>query len=173
MYREFHITGMTFMPTAEANVNKLNVTAGKPFTYAHELAHTKGAMREEDADLIASYITLNSDNYYLRYSGYYYTISSLLNLARYTGVDGDYDEVISLLDTRFTKNLRYNSAYWKEHNSWAEFANWWNDIYLKISGEKEGTDSYGDDTPSVDPSKHEITSFSSYQKLYFSIYYGL
>lgn len=171
IYREFHITGVTFMPTAEANVNTMNVSSGKPFTYAHELAHTKGAMREEDADLIASYITLNSDSYYLRYSGYYYTIGSLLNLARYTGNESDYQEVVSMIDSRFLLNNKFCNEYWSKHNSWAKFANWWNNLYLKISGEKDGTDSYGDDTPSIDPSKQEITSFSSYQKLYFYFYY--
>ena len=32
IYREFHITGVTFMPTAEANINTMNVAAGKPMT---------------------------------------------------------------------------------------------------------------------------------------------
>ena len=171
IYREFHITGVTFMPTAEANVNTMNVASGKPFTYAHELAHTKGAMREEDADLIAAYITLHSSSYYLRYSGYYYTIGSLLSLADYTGNENDYSELVSMLDINFLKNLKFNRDYWNEHNSWAKFANWWNDIYLRISGEQDGSDSYGDDTPTVDPGSKEIKSFSSYQKLYFSLYY--
>lgn len=171
IYREFHITGVTFMPTAEANVNTMNVAAGKPFTSAHELAHTKGAMREEDADLVAAYITLNSSDYYVRYSGYYYTFSSLLSLANYSGVEDAYTTMTSKLHTKFIKNLRFNRAYWDKHNSWQKFASWWNDIYLKISGEKEGTDSYGDNTPTVDPGTREITSFSNYQKLYFSLYY--
>lgn len=171
IYREFHITGVTFMPTAEANVNTMNVASGKPFTYAHELAHTKGAMREEDADLVAAYITLHSDSYYLRYSGYYYTIGSLLNLCNYTGKDTDYKEVVAELDPRFTKNISFNNQYWTSHNSWSKIANWFNNLYLRISGEKEGTDSYGDDTPTIDPEKKEIKSFSSFQKLYFSLYY--
>ena len=171
IYREFHITGVTFMPTAEANVNTMNVASGKPFTYAHELAHTKGAMREEDADLVAAYITLHSDSYYLRYSGYYYTIGSLLNLCNYTGKDTDYKEVVAQLDSRFVKNISFNNQYWATHNSWSKIATWFNNLYLKISGEKEGTDSYGDDTPTIDPEKKEIKSFSSYQKLYFSLYY--
>ena len=171
IYREFHITGMTFMPTVEANINSLNTSTSKPFTYAHELAHTKGAMREADADLIASYITLNSDNAYLRYSGYYSTISSILSLTRYTGNENDYKEVVAMLDERYLKNLAFNRNYWSEHNSWANFANWWNDIYLKISGVNEGTKNYGDNDPTFDPTTHEITTFSNYQKLYFSIYY--
>ena len=172
MYREFHITGITFMPTAEANVNYLNVSSGKPFTYAHELAHSKGAMREEDADLIAAYIMLHSDSYYLRYSGYYYTIGSLLYLADYTGVETDKAELYAMINDKFFANNRYCRDYWNNHNSWASFANWWNNLYLKFSGESEGTDSYGDDDPTIDPSSKEITNFSTYQKLYFAIYYA-
>lgn len=172
MYREFHITGMTFIPTAEANVNTMNVSSGKPFTYAHELAHTKGAMREEDADLVASYITLHSDDYYIRYSGYYYTFASLFYLSDYTGVDTDKTELYQKIDNRFLTNNRFCREYWASHNSWAKFASWWNNLYLKISGENKGTDSYGDDDPTVDPEKKEITSFSSYQKLYFSLFFN-
>ena len=172
LYTEFHITGVTFIPLAEANVNILNVNSGKGFTAAHELAHTKGAMRENEADLVASYITLHSSDYYLRYSGYTYTIYSLLDLANYTGVKGDYNEVSARIDNRFKNNVNFNRKYWAEHNKASEFANWWNDLYLKISGQKEGTSSYGDSGGYVDPTSREITSFSSYQKLYFEIFYN-
>ena len=171
IYREFHITGVTFLPLGEANLNILGVNSGKPFTAAHELAHTKGAMREEDADLVAAYICLQSDDYLLRYSGYTYTIGSLLYLADYTGIEGDYQRLYNMIDKRFLNNLKYNRNYWNSHNAWKEFANWWNDMYLKLSGVKEGTANYGDSTPSVDPGKKEIKSFSNYQKLFFKIYY--
>lgn len=171
LYREFHITGVTFLPLGEANINYMNVSAGKPFTFAHELAHTKGAMREGDADLVATYITLNSNDYYIRYSGYYYTFGSLFNLANYTGVAGDYSELYNRLDARFINNIKYNNAYWKEHSLGVQFAEWWNNLYLIISGQKEGTDSYGDHGGSTDPSTHEIKTFSNYQKLYFYLYY--
>ena len=172
LYVEFHITGVTYIPLAEPNINIMNVNAGKGFTACHEIAHTKGAMREEDADLVASYITLHSSNPYLRYSGYYYTIGSLLTLGRYTGVEGDYSELYARLDSRFKSNLSYNSKYWKEHNKAKDFANYWNDLYLKISGQNKGSSSYGDSETVVNPTTKEITSFSDYQKLYFEIYYS-
>ena len=170
-YRELHITGLTFMPTTEANINYLNVKGLKPFTYAHEIFHTKGVMKEEDADFMALYLMLTSSNSYFRYSGYYFSIGSLLKLAQYTGVDSDYKEVYAQINNNFKGDQAYGSKYWSDHNAFADFGNWWNDLYLKISGEKEGTKSY-DDTPTVvDPTKKEITSFSLYQKLYFKLYY--
>ena len=171
IYRELHITGVTFMPTTEGNINYLNVNALKPITFAHEILHTKGVMKEEDADFIALYLMLTSNNSYFRYSGYYFSLSSLNYLASLTGVETDYEEVINSLNINYKNNRAYGSQYWKEHNAFADFGNWINDLYLKISGEKEGTDSYNDTPTHVDPDKKEVISFSLYQKLYFKLYY--
>ena len=172
LYREFHITGVTFMPFGEANVNYLNVNSCKPFTVAHELAHTKGAMREGDADLFAAYVTLHSADPYIRYSGYTYTFGSLLDLLNYTGVKDEYREAYFTTSTKYQSNNNFNYNYWKSHNAWGNFAKWINDIYLKLSGQDKGTDSYGDSGSEVDETTKEIKSFSVYQKLYFDIYYG-
>ena len=171
IYRELHITGVTFMPTTEANVNYLNVNALKPTTAAHEILHTKGVMKEEDADFIALYLMLTSKNSYFRYSGYYFSLSSLLTLANYTGVSTDYSEVINSIDINLRKNGYYGYNYWKKHNAFADFGNWINDIYLKLSGEKEGVDSYNDTPIDVDEKTEEVITFSLYQKLYFRLYY--
>ena len=171
IYRELHITGVTFMPTTEGNINYLNVNALKPITFAHEILHTKGVMKEEDADFIALYLMLTSNNSYFRYSGYYFSLSSLNYLASLTGVETDYEEVINSLNINYKNNRSFGSQYWKEHNAFADFGNWINDLYLKISGEKEGTDSYNDTPTHVDPDKKEVISFSLYQKLYFKLYY--
>jgi adenosine deaminase len=40
-------------------------------------------MREEDAQLTALYITLNSDDIYLRYSGYTYSYYAIRNIYNY------------------------------------------------------------------------------------------
>ena len=172
LYREFHITGVTFMPLGEANVNYLNVNSGKPFTVAHELAHTKGAMREGDADLFAAYITLHSSDPYIRFSGYTYTFGSLLDLLNYTGVKDEYIEAYFTTSQKYQANNNFNYNYWKSHNTWGNFAKWVNDIYLKLSGQDKGTGSYGDSGGEVDPTTKVITSFSSYQKMYFDIFYN-
>ena len=70
IYREFQITGVTFSPLGESNINTLNTSGDIPFTVAHELAHTKGVMREDDANILAFYVCLNSENTYLRFSAY-------------------------------------------------------------------------------------------------------
>lgn len=172
LYREFHITGVTFMPTTEANINYLNVNALKPFTYAHEIFHTKGVMREEDADLLSIYLMLTSKIPYFRYSGYYASYSSLQYLASLTGIKEDYKEVTALINNNYKRNKIYGNNYWAMHNSYAEFADWVNDMYLKISGVKEGTASYSDTQTDIDKQTEEVINFSLYQKLYFKIYYA-
>ena len=137
----------------------------------HEILHTKGVMKEEDADFIALYMMLTSKNSYFRYSGYYFSLSSLNYLANYTGVSTDYSEVINSLDVNYKNNRNFGYEYWKKHNSFADFGNWVNDLYLKLSGEKEGTNSYNDTPTDVDKEKQEVINFSLYQKLYFRLYY--
>ena len=171
IYRELHITGVTFMPTTEANVNYLNVNSLKPITAAHEILHTKGVMKEEDADFIALYLMLTSKDSYFRYSGYYFSLSSLIYLANYTGVSTDYSEVVNSIDANYKKNVNYGYNYWKQHNAFADFGNWVNDLYLKLSVEKEGTNSYNDTPTDIDKDKQEVINFSLYQKLYFRLYY--
>ncbi len=171
LFREFHITGITTTVTTEANINTLQTVDGIPFTVAHEIAHTKGVAREEDANLLAAYICLQSKNVYLRYSGYVYTIWSLLDLANYTGVDNEFKDVYGTLSAKFISNQAYDSSYWNSHRSLQQFAEWWNNLYLKASGEEGGTQSYNDSPVIIDPSTFEITTYSTFQKLYFLIYF--
>lgn len=169
LYREFHITGVTFSPTTEANVNTLNVEAGKPFTFLHELAHTKGVMRENDAQLVALCLSLTSSNKFIRFSAYYYSFGSFISLARHTGVEGDYANLVSTIDPHFLQYGTYANNYWSKYHLLDDFAEWWNNLYLKFSGVEEGTESYNDPPAIVTPT--EIT-FSNYQKIYFRVFYG-
>lgn len=173
LFSEFQLTGVTFLPATEANINYMMTDSEKPFTALHEVAHSKGVMREEDANMLASYLCLTSDNPYFRYSGYMYTIGSLLDLANYTGVKDEYAAVYYTLPKAFLKNIECTSKFWNEHKSMQKIADWFNDLYLKMSGEKDGTKSYQDTPIEVDPTTREITAFSNYQKLYFQLYYSL
>ena len=174
IYREFHITGVTYSPLGEANINTLNLQADIPFTVAHELAHTKGVMREDDANQLAFYVCLNSDHPYLRYSAYlryfdqieriastYYLITEEERAARHN----DYQTV-------YYKTYNYEIDYWKKHDLLKNIGEFFNDLYIKSSGVKEGTSSYqGGTTSETDPSTRKLTRPSDYQKLFFEKYY--
>lgn len=173
IYRELGITGVAFAPTGEANVNPYIPGGEYAFTLAHEIAHTKGIIRENDANLVAAYICLNSENEYLRYSGYVYTISSLYYLVQCT----NNDEVIKNYRNGFS-NLVINdskarSAYWNEHNKAHKIGNFFNDLYLKFNG-TEGTTSYIDKSDiSNEKGKYKVNSYSPYQALYLSLYFAV
>ena len=81
-------------------------------------------------------------------------------------------ELIHDTKSLFKNNRNYINAYWASHRSLSDFANWWNDLYLKISGQDKGTESYNDSPIEVDPTTREISSFSTYQKLYFQLYFN-
>ena len=68
LYTEMNISGVSFLPTGEANYNQYIPNIDLPFVVAHELAHTKGVMGEDEANDLAMYVCLNSDDPYLKYS---------------------------------------------------------------------------------------------------------
>lgn len=173
IYREFQITGVTYSPLAEANINVLNTKTNLPLTVAHELAHTKGVMREDDANKLAFYVCINSDNPYLRYSAYVVYFGQLSSITTRTYL---YEEEIATLipiNAQFNKTRSYEYTYWKEHDLLGDIGEFWNDLYIKMSGVKEGTASYhAGTTPVYDPETSKLYP-SMYQKLFFEKYFRL
>lgn len=172
LYRELNITGYTFMPLGEANIDYLSTQTELPFVIAHELAHTKGVMREDDANQVAFYICLNSDNYYLKYSAlslYFYQIRQLSS--SYYLTDEERDKLIDV-NPIYKNNIYFISEYWKRHNMLENIGDFFNDLYIKMSGIEEGTSSYSGGTDSsTDEETHELINPSKYQKLFFEKYY--
>ncbi len=173
LYREFQITGVTFAPLGEANINTLNLQFDIPFTVAHEIAHTKGVMREDDANQLACYVCLNSEHPYLRYSAYMRYFDQIEQMATRYYLEED-EMPLRRLDyqTHYYKSYNYAVAFWKKHNLLKSIGDFFNDLYIKSSGVKEGTASYNGGTTSVvDPETHELVSPSDYQKIFFEKYY--
>lgn len=177
LFREFQITGISFGPLGEANINTLNTKMDIPFTSAHELAHQKGIMREEDANLVALYVCLNSDDPYLKFSGYMRSFASIYSLLGYTGNKTDKTEITNLMDENILKAYSYRSEYWSEHDILKNIAEFFNDLYLKLSG-TSGVSSYDDtytssETGDKDDEGNPIFEFefSPFQKLLFAIYH--
>ena len=171
IYREFQITGVTYSPLAEANINILNTKTGIPLTVAHELAHTKGVMREDDANKLAFYVCVNSEHPYLRYSAYCAYFSQLSAMVTDYYLKEDEMKEVHKIDPMFSKTRRYEYEYWKEHDLLGDIGEFINDLYIKMSGVKEGTSSYSGGTEyKEDPETHTLVP-SLYQKLFFEKYY--
>lgn len=175
LYREFHITGVHFAPSTEALVNTLIPDALLPFTMAHELAHAKGVMREDDANLVAMYICLTSADPFIKYSGYFNTFYALLNLSRYIGEPSRYQALYQSLVQPIRRDYQFQGQYWAQYDVLDRFARWVNDTYLKLFG-TDGVTSYVD-VPVItviedgENTIEVISQFSPYQKLYFYLYF--
>jgi len=138
-----NITGVYSPFTAEANVNTEIPGYTIPFTAAHELAHLQGYMREEEANYLAFLACSCSENTDLLYSAYFnayiYTSNALYS------VDRDaYLRVRKKLSEDVASDLKANNEYWHGYDSFvADISDTVNDTYLKVNGQTEGTDSYG------------------------------
>ena len=170
LYREFQITGVTFSPLAEANINTLNTHSDMPLTVAHELAHTKGVMREDDANKLAFYVCLNSDSPYLRYSAYCGYFDQLEVIASY--LKDDEKPSLVTIKPELYKTRSYVYSYWKKHDLLRNVGDFFNNLYIKSSGVEEGTASYtiGTDDYEYDDTVNELSP-STYQSLFLEKYY--
>ena len=173
LFREFQITGVTFAPFAEANINTLNTKSNIPLTIAHELAHTKGVMREDDANKLAFYVCLNSEHPYLRYCAYVSYFSQIEGIATSFYLTDEERANLHAVDSAFYKTRSYEYKFWKEHDLLGDIGEWINNLYIKSSGDEKGTASYSSGTEYThDPTTEKLIP-SLYQKLFLEKYYRL
>lgn len=138
------IVGMFVPFTMEANYNTCDTTESIGHNICHELSHLTGFMREDEANFVAYLACRESDDPYLRYSGYLATINYLLN-AYYPEVElEEYLDTYALIHPVIKEQNNYASKYWSQFNTpVAEVSNTINDTYLKINNQTDGTKSYG------------------------------
>ncbi|MBR5361265.1 MAG: DUF3810 domain-containing protein [Lachnospiraceae bacterium] len=99
-FSQQYIMGYYFPFSMEANYNDVMYVSNKPHTMCHELAHTKGYISEDEANLIGFLACINSDDDFFKYSGY-------LSVIGY--IDKDLKESI-LVDTARSYGLNVNSS---------------------------------------------------------------
>lgn len=137
------ITGIFTPFTMEANYNTMDMPAERGFTLCHELSHMTGFMQEEEANFIAYLACRESDNPYMRYSGYSNALSYLLSAYSSTRAE-DFGEVYGLINPVTVHHfVSYNEFWDKYETDFGEVATAINDTYLKINGQEDGTKSYG------------------------------
>lgn len=139
-----HITGIYTYYTGEANLNINFPDYCLPFTAAHELAHQRGIMPEDEANFVAFLVCSESDDPYIRYSGYL-NMFEYLNSALYSADYQAYAEVQSSLDMRVRYEMLSYGKFFEKYseNTAANISSALNDTYLKIQGEEKGEKSYG------------------------------
>lgn len=142
-----HVAGITFLPTVEPGYNKDMSMTEQCTTIAHEFAHAKGVMREDEANVVGIYALLNSQDDYLRYCAYFNIVGDITHFLPF--------ENRAELKKQYPLNDGYKAEwkkigeYWETKTLLGNIGEFFNNIYLKINGQKEGTDSY-DEKPSTD-----------------------
>lgn len=138
-----HISGMYTFFTGEANLNTNYPEYVNVFTVAHEMAHQRGIARENEANFVAYLVCINSDDSYLRYSGYlsmFEYLTSALSSSSSSYVRTLYR---SLDDRVYDDLVAYSNFFDKYSDSVAsDVAGTVNDAYLQSQG-TPGTKSYG------------------------------
>ena len=139
-----HLSGMYTYYTGEANLNINFPDYNLPFTAAHELAHQRGILPENEANFVAFLVCAHSDDPYIRYSGYL-NMYEYLNSALYSASYDTFAEVYSSLDARVRyEMISYNKFFEKyRENVAADVSSALNDNYLKAQGQEAGEKSYG------------------------------
>jgi hypothetical protein len=171
-------SGVFMALTAEPNIN-VNVPPKElPLVCAHEMAHSAGIMKENEANLMSYYILLNSQDPYLRYSGYGAAFYQIMGAVYFACGQQKYNQLAQQISPLIYKENANSAQYWENYASFLNgITEFFNDLYLKLSGIKEGTASYenpyqADDTGEIDDDGnviYEIT-YSDVQYMFFTIY---
>ncbi len=138
------IVGVYCVFTMEANVNTDVSDYSIPDTMLHEMAHTYGFMREDEANFISFMAGINSDSPEFRYSAY--THALILAGNKLSARDSDlYNKLWEHYDKGMITDFAYNSKYWKQFEDTIiqEVSDTVNDTYLKVNNQTDGVESYG------------------------------
>lgn len=137
------ITGIFIEFTYEANINVAAPDYSIPATMCHELAHTRGFMREDEANFIAYLACEKSDSAEFQYSGV--MLALVYSIDRLYAADGDaYYEVSEMMYEGVRRDFADNNAYWAQYEGpVAEVSQAVNNTYLKVNNQRDGVQSYG------------------------------
>ena len=138
-----HITGVYSFFTGEANINIDFPDYTIPFTAAHELAHQRGIARENEANMVAFLVCINSTDAYIRYSAYVNMYEYVSN-ALYSADKALYAKASANLDFKIrAEHVAYNEFFEQyAYSVSSKISGAVNDTYLKSQG-TEGQVSYG------------------------------
>jgi hypothetical protein len=145
-----YMQGYYFPFSMEANINGLMSIGSKPFTMCHELAHTRGYIYEDEANLIGFFACIKSDDVFFQYSGYL-SVLNYVNNTFYRSVDIEtYKSHVAVSDLVWHDDEFLTEEAWEYVNSHALFstekvkkaADTFVDTTLKVNGVKEGKLSY-------------------------------
>lgn len=138
------ITGIYTYYTGESNVSTAFPIAETTFVAAHELSHQRGIMRENEANFMAFLATAESEDIYLRYSGYL-SMYQYIGSALYRTNADRYYEIARGLDKGPRGDIIASNAVIEKYGETfiADISEFINDLFLKSNG-TAGVVTYGE-----------------------------
>jgi hypothetical protein len=137
------ITGVYNPWFVEANVNIDQPNIAIPDTTAHELAHTRGFAREDEAGFIAFLTGQYAENPDYRYS---VLASAWIRLSnRLYAIDREgYEQAAAPVSEAMRRDFSASAAYWKQFEGPVRVvSNQANNLYLQANMQEDGVRSYG------------------------------
>lgn len=136
-------TGFYFPFTGEANVNIHSPLSLIPATIAHELAHQRGVVFEDEANFTAIAACLSQSDPVFLYSGYLMGYIHLSN-ALLKADSSAWGNISDSLHPFVRKDLEDNNAFWEKYQSpITTAAEGIYEGFLQSHGENRGLQSYG------------------------------
>lgn len=151
-FSQQYIMGYYFPFSLEANINSVMYITNVAPTVCHELAHTKGFIYEDDANMIGFLACIQSDDPFLQYCGYL-SVLSYVNNDFYESIGKDdsiYRNHVRISDTVADDNIFLTRESWQSVEKKAvvktatvkKVSNTLMDTTLKLNGVEEGTLQY-------------------------------
>ena len=147
-----YLMGIYFPFTMEANYNDQMYELNMPDTVCHELAHTKGFIREDEANFIGFLACDISDNVEYRYSGYIRALKYVLGECEQNCSAQTTDRLYDKICNEVRADWNGNSDYWQQvqesdkglidSHTVAEVSDKAMETSLKLNGIEEGKRSY-------------------------------
>ena len=148
-----NLMGIYFPFTMEANYNGDMVELNLPDTVCHELSHTKGFIREDEANFIGFLACYNSDNTDYRYSGCIRALKYVLSKCRENCSEDTMNRLYGLLSDGVRTDIDANDEYWQsvkesdegvfDSEKVAEVSDKAMEASLQFGGVEDGKKSYG------------------------------
>lgn len=137
------ITGIYFPYLAESNINTDVSDYTIPVTICHEMAHAKGVMRENEANYIAYYLLMTSEDEFLQYLGFMRGSIIMLNETFDPENTSFYVQTYEKLSPTMLNEFEQSSLYWDDFDTiFDKISTFFNDLYLKSQGVSSGVKSY-------------------------------
>ena len=140
-----HVSGVYTFITGEANINVNYPDFILPYTMAHEMSHQRGIAREDEANFVAFLVCMESNDHYIRYSGYSnmlrYVLQSLSSADKALYIEYYENNYPIKLQNEFNQFSVFFEKY--RNSTVSSVTGKINDTFLNSQGQKEGIKSYG------------------------------